>query len=318
MIAAEPSESLRQAIRENEQARLAGKTESAKHEKNDTDYADRLWKGWVIPASDADTWFTAGSAAYYADLKSDDFEDAMKLHWAEYRSASAAAPNGMQQFALETHKGALFLDKLRRDMGDDKFFKLMSDYFAAHTTKTVTAQSFLDAAGVAFSLPEDKGGPMYVTADIRGRLPSAILVYGTVTDAGANRYAAEQLQKNYLDWFESAVPIRKDFEVTPDELRSHDVIFVGRPETNSALAAWKEKIGLNADGALFHIDGRDYASETDALVFAAANPLNKQHMVLVLAGNNALETVRLTKAGLDHTEYSVFESGKDKDSGFTK
>ncbi len=33
-------------------------------------------------------------------------------------------------------------------MGDDAFLKLMSDYFAANTTKTVTAQSFLDKAGV--------------------------------------------------------------------------------------------------------------------------------------------------------------------------
>ena len=27
---------------------------------------DRLWKGWILPASDADTWFAAGSAAYHA------------------------------------------------------------------------------------------------------------------------------------------------------------------------------------------------------------------------------------------------------------
>ena len=40
---------------------------------------------------------------------------------------------------------------------------------------------------------------MYLIADIRRRLATAILVYGTVTDAGANRYAAEQLQKNFLD-----------------------------------------------------------------------------------------------------------------------
>ena len=31
-------------------------------------------------------------------------------------------------------------------MGDDAFLKLMDDYFAANTTKTVTAQSFLDKA----------------------------------------------------------------------------------------------------------------------------------------------------------------------------
>src|SRR5713226_1365909 len=142
------------------------------------------------------------------------------------------------------HKGALFLHQLRHDMGDDRFFKLMTDFFAAHTTKPVSAQSFLDAAGVKFAMPDDQGGAIYIASDIGKRLRSAILVYGTVTDAGANRFAAEQLQKNYLDWFESAVPFRKDFEVSDEELRSHDVIFVGRPETNSTLAAWKQRIGL--------------------------------------------------------------------------
>ena len=183
----------------------------------------------------------------------------------------------------------------------------MKDFFAAHTTKAVTAQSFLDAAGVKFALPPDKGGPMYLLSDIRRRLHTAILVYGTVTDAGANRYAAEQLQKNFLDSFESAVPIRKDFEVTPAELGAHDVIFVGRPETNSALAAWQEKIGLDSAGATFRVDGTTHASDTEALAFAATNPLDRRHMVLVLEGNNALSTVRLTKADLPRATHYVSE-----------
>ena len=35
---------------------------------------DRLWKGWVLPASEADTWFVAGAAAYHRVLQSDDLE----------------------------------------------------------------------------------------------------------------------------------------------------------------------------------------------------------------------------------------------------
>ena len=134
--------------------------------------------------------------------------------------------------------------------------------------------------------------------------------------AGANRYAAEQLQKHYLDSFESAVPVRKDFEVSDDDLRSHDVIFVGRVETNSALAAWKGKIGLESGGGMFRIAGKDHASETEALAFAATNPLDRHHMVLVLAGNNALETVRLAGASLNRTEYTIYDSAKETSSGF--
>ncbi len=106
------------------------------------------------------------------------------------------------------------------------------------------------------------------------------------------------------------MPIRKDFEVTEEELRTHDVIFVGRPETNSALAALEGKIGLDSYGGLFRIAGQDHASETEGLVFAAANPLDHRHMVLGLAGNSALETVLLTKAAFGRTQYSIFDSGK--------
>ncbi len=285
-------------------------------------YSNRLWSGWVLPATEADTWFVSGSAAYYEDLSSKSIPNAMAAHWAEYRALSLVAdPTARQRFELETAKGVLFLDQLRHTLGDDRFFNLMSSFFTAHKTQTVTAQSFLDAAGVQFSLPPDPGGAvcceMYVASDIRDRLGSALLVYGTLSDAGANRYAAEQLQRGFFRFLEHAVPIAKDFEISDDELRTHDVIFVGRPETNSALAAWQSKIGLESSDGLFRIDGRDHASETEALVFAAANPLDAHRMMLVVAGNSALETVLLTRTpGWDDTQYSIFDSGKEVASGF--
>jgi Phospholipase B len=283
-------------------------------------YGDRLWSGWVLPASDADIWLASGSAAYFEDLDSRDLRKAMAAHWAEYRALSIVTdPTAKQRFELETQKGVLFLDQLRRNLGDDRFFKLMADFFTVHKTQAVTGQSFLDVAGVKFAVPPDQGGGMYVASDIHERLSSAILVYGTRTDAGANRYAAEELQKHFFRWLESEVPIRKDFEVTDEELRTHDIIFVGRAESNSALASWQGKLGFfQSSNGLFHIAGRDHASETEALVVAAANPLDRSHMVLVLAGNSALQTVLLTKTHWDETQYSIFDSGKEMVSGFVQ
>ncbi len=83
---------------------------------------------------------------------------------------------------------------------------------------------------------------LYTASAWRSQLGSAIIVYGTLAEAGANRYAAEQWQKQFLGQFESAVRMRKDFEVTDAELADHDVLFIGRPETNSALAAWAKHI----------------------------------------------------------------------------
>jgi hypothetical protein len=159
---------------------------------------------------------------------------------------------------------------------------------------------------------------MYLVSDIRQRLGSAMLVYGTMAEAGANRYAAEELRKHLYLTLETAVPIRKDFELTEADLRTHDVIFVGRPETNSALAASSDKLGLDSSGGLFRIAGLDHASETEALAFAAANPLDRHHMALVLAGNSPLQTVLLTKTDFSDAQYSIFDAGKEIASGFLK
>ncbi len=282
-------------------------------------YGDRLWTGWVLPASDADIWFAAGSAAYYQDLDSKDLSQAMAVHWARYRSLSISAPDPKQQFELETQKGVLFLDQLRRDIGDDRFFKLMSDFFAAHKARAVTAQSFLDAAGVKFALPADPGGPMYVLSDLRERFGSTLIVYGTLGEAGANRYAAEELQKRFYRALETQASVRKDFEVSEADLRTHDIVFVGRPETNSALAAFHVELGLDYSGATFRIAGSEHASEYEAVALAAPNPLDRHHMVRVLAGNSPLQTVLLsTKGEFDDTQYEIFDAGKDIASGFLK
>jgi hypothetical protein len=189
----------------------------------------------------------------------------------------------------------------------------MRTYFASNTTRTVTAQSFLDAAGVSYHVPDPGDGPAYLANDIGRRLASAVIVYGTVREAGTNRYVAEQLQTRSRDRNQYDVPIYKDFETSDAMLASKDVIFVGRPETNSALAAWRESIGLDYQGAVFKVAGTVHASEREALVYAARNPRNAAHMVLVYAGNSPLETARAAKSTDNLMAAAVIlEDGQEK------
>lgn len=159
-------------------------------------------------------------------------------------------------------------------------------------------------------------GPAYVTRDIWGKLASSVIVYGTVRDAGANRYAAEQMQNRFLEYYESQAPIYKDFEVTDDVLRHHDVVFIGRPESNCALARWTEKLGLRYSGAAFTINDKVYASEREALILAAQNPLDATRMILVVAGNDALSTVKAQKEDLTADEYLIFRNVDQPVRGF--
>jgi hypothetical protein len=316
LLRAEVSDSLRASIQENEKTRLAGKPKSdANPPAKSAPLKDRLWTGWVLPASDADTWFVAGSAAYYHVLESDDVEKLMSVQRARYRGLKLGPENAMTRVQIERAKGVLFLDSLRSKMGDDAFLKLMTDYFAANTTKAVTAQSFIDKAGVRFEFTEPADGPAYLTSDITRHLASAVIVYGTVREAGANRYAAEQMQARFLDRYESQVPIYKDFEVSDDLLRHRDVVFVGRPEANSALANWAAKLGLSYQGASFSIDGEVHASEREALVYAAKNPLDASHMVIAVAGNDALRTVKASRIE-EPAEYVLVDDGNPPRDGF--
>jgi hypothetical protein len=313
-MSAQPGESLKASIAENEKARLmATKPEEAK--KPDLvswkDKTEKLWKGWVLPASAADTWFVAGSAEYYRMLQSKDVKKTVEAERIHYRGLKLAGEDPETRFRAEQIKGELFLDALRLKMGDEQFLKLMTDYFATNTTKTVTAQSFLDAARVPFALA-DSDGPAYLPADIRDHLASAVIVYGTAREAGTNRYAAELLQTRYRDRYQREVPIYKDFEATDALLAHKNVIFIGRPETNSTLAEWREKIGLDYSAAVFKVDGKTYASERNSLVFASKNPLDPAHMTVVYAGNSPLETARSLNAA-DNKPWFALEDGKSEE-----
>ena len=318
----EPSDALRATLQDNEKARLAALADSPKASvaavAEPHSFEGRLWKGWVLPATDADMWFVAGSASYKRVLQSKDVEEALDAQRATWRGLELVPDTPANHFQRERAKGALFLDSLRSKMGDTAFLKLMSDYFAANTTKTVTAQSFLDRADAKIDVIDPPDGPAYLTRDIWGKLASSIIVYGTVRDAGSNRYAAEQIQARFLDHYESQVPIYKDFEVTQDLLRHHEVVFVGRPESNSALARWSERLGLDYQGAAFKINGKVHASEREGLIFAAGNPLDATRMVLVVAGNDALSTVKAQKADLSADEYVIFRDREQPMKGFIR
>ncbi len=306
-------------------------------------FKERLWEGWILPASDSELWLSAGSAAYYRVLQAENWEQELEAQRTQFLADAlrgdqplrtlASRPDTTLWFDLATHKGVLLFEALRRQLGDDHFFSLMKDFFAANTTRAVTSQAFFEAADKAAGhsmqpffatwldskgLPDGERGAVYLASDVFPGLRSLMLVYGTVQEAGANRYAAEQVCRRLLDWFESEVPIRKDFEVSEEELKAHDVIFVGRPETNSALAAWKDRLGLNYDAAVFRVEGVEHASEKEALMLAAPNPLNRARMVLILAGNSAVETVRLSSASPERCEYAVYREGKRTACGFQK
>src|SRR5205807_1997511 len=101
-----PSESLRTAVQQNEQERLAGKAPvkddkaADRKDKRGGRYRDRLWKGWILPAADADTWFAAGSARYHDVIDAEDLDNAIEEQRAEYRGLRLAPDDPLRRFRL--------------------------------------------------------------------------------------------------------------------------------------------------------------------------------------------------------------------------
>lgn len=332
-------EGLKAAVAVAESARLAGpakaepRAQKARGEKVD---AAKLWKGYLIASGDADAWVTAGSVGYFAVLSSEDPDRLLENYRNRLRAAlkqwdqplTSYRVDVRNRFAAETlqTKAVLLFDALRRQMGDEKFFALMTSFYKEHTTQKVTAAQFLAAAGVEqkdlFALwlektgfPGDTGEAKYLLSHLMGRVNDAMIVYGTHAEAGTNRFVAESLQSRFLDMYESAVPVRKDFEVTEAELRAKNVVFVGRPETNQALAEWAPRLGLSYEGTAFTVEGKTRASEYEALAAAYANPLNAEKMVVVLAGNSSTETARLRDYWPGDGTHQVLVSGVAEQGG---
>jgi len=299
---------------------------------------EKLWKGWILPAGAADLWLKGGASTYRGVLLEEDPEKTLEGARAAYRLAARDGDTALSRLEFSTRsnhfwrlayiKGTLLLHTLRLEMGDDRFFALMKDFFDRHTTKTVTSAMFLEAAGPERKeffarwldqpgLPGDSGGAVFQLTDLSRRLPTAMIVYGTGPDAGANRYAAEELRRKFRESYDPIeMPLRKDFEATEAELKDHDVIFIGRPESNCPLARLAQRIGLRYDGEAFQLNGKTYASERHALTLAATNPLNPQRMIVVITGNSALETVRAAAPPQTRYEFVVLEAGKPSVTGY--
>ena len=58
-----------------------------------------------------------------------------------------------------------------------------------------------------------------------------------------------------------------------------------------------------------------HASEREALVYAASNPLDALHMVLTVAGNDALRTVKASRLEAP-AEYVLLDDGNPPRNGF--
>ncbi len=260
---------------------------------------EKLWKGWILPATEEDEWISLGAAAWYRIYSSKKPDETFEILVRRRPESEVAARE-----ALAT----LQFDVIRREMGDEAFAAMLRGFFDKYATKTIREADF-PAPRSKFKVL--KYPPLLLSA--LSRLDSTVIVYGTDREAGANRHTAELLQAQLNRYFERQAPVLRDFELTPEIEKSHTIFYVGRPETNSAVHG---EFLAKFDGAAFTLDGKTYAHERDGVACAAENPLNPGQMVVLLAGNSALETVRQADFGPEPFTCQVSRQGKPAASVF--
>jgi hypothetical protein len=128
---------------------------------------------------------------------------------------------------------------------------------------------------------------------------SSIMIYGTKRQIEANHTLAENFRTILADTYvEILVPLRKDCEVTDDELSSKDLIVVGGADDNGFVARMAEenKLPLAFDKNVFRWQERTYADPDDGLMIVLPNPYNGKKVLYLFVANSKLQLHYMTKS----------------------
>jgi len=101
-------------------------------------------------------------------------------------------------------------------------------------------------------------------------------------DASLRRYADEWHQ-----YFRGELPIKDDVDVTPNDIRTRNLILFGDPGSNKWIAEALPRLPLKWSKTSLHMGGQEYAAATHAPALIAPNPLSGagEHYVVLNSGH---------------------------------
>jgi hypothetical protein len=214
-------------------------------------------------------------------------------------------------YRVASGKGVLLLHALRTMLGAEKFDAMMDEFGRANAGKPVATAQFIAHAEKAAGKPladffktwlegtglpdtdsKEFGGPYAVTTYLN-EPEQTLLVYGTVDEVNTNREAAEALQQAIRALHSNVtVMVRTDKNVNDEELKSHHVILIGRPDTNAAFARMNPTMPITMNSRSFVVRDDTYAHADSAVVATAENPMNPRFSLVLVAGMSPAATLR--------------------------
>jgi hypothetical protein len=169
-------------------------------------------------------------------------------------------------------------------------------------------------AGNDLPVPREE---FYTFANYFDDFHHTIFVYGTSRQIEANHTLTLRYRDLLADRYtEILPPLKKDSEISEEELASHDLFVLGGIADNALMERLAGKLALVLGKNFFEWQGKSYGEPDDGLFAVFANPFNPQKVVYLVIANSALQLFQMTAAYQKMPSWALFKEGKVVKSGY--
>ncbi len=127
-----------------------------------------------------------------------------------------------------------------------------------------------------YGLTARSNGSPFTILTFDTEVEQSLIVYGTLDETATNHEAALVLQQALQRREHNVQPaIKMDSEVTDNDLKTHHLLLIGRPDSNSLVARFQDILPVTFGSHSFEIRKMAYAHPASAVVMAADNPFNR-------------------------------------------
>ena len=162
--------------------------------------------------------------------------------------------------------------------------------------RETTLVAELDASGRPIRFFERENPPLQKTPEIYGRISDAfnkpfLFVVGTrgadAKSIALNKAASRAAERQAREWMMRAdgiAQIKRDVDVTSDDIRSRNLILFGNATTNAIIARINDRLPLRFEGATISAGGQKISGEDLGMVLIVPNPLQTNRYAVVVGG----------------------------------
>jgi hypothetical protein len=144
--------------------------------------------------------------------------------------------------------------------------------------------------GLESGIARNNGGAFTILSFL-SEPKKTLIVYGTVDELFANREGARLLQQAIRQsWCNVTVPIKTDKEITEEEIKSHHLLLIGRPDSNSLVGRFQSELPVTFGSRSFRVRQEAYAHPLSAVITVGDNPSNRRFSIVAISGLNAEST----------------------------